>query len=43
MYPRLEGTNKCESCYSVVRHFLKQDWSEQMIREILKKYNKLNE
>lgn len=25
MAPRLEGTNKCESCYSVVRHFLKQD------------------
>jgi len=24
MYPRLEGTNKCESCYSVVRHFLEQ-------------------
>lgn len=24
-YPRLEGTNKCESCYSVVRHFLEQD------------------
>ena len=22
MYPRLEGTNKCESCYSVIRHFL---------------------
>jgi len=25
MYPRLEGTNKCESCYSVVRHVLEQD------------------
>lgn len=25
MYPRLEGTNKCESCYSSVRHFLEQD------------------
>ena len=25
MYPRLEGTNKCESCYSVIRHFLEQD------------------
>ena len=25
MYPRLEGTNKCESCYSVVRNFLEQD------------------
>ena len=25
MYPRLEGTNKCESCYSVVRYFLEQD------------------
>ena len=24
-YPRLEGTNKCESCYSVVRNFLEQD------------------
>ena len=24
-YPRLEGTNKCESCYSVIRHFLEQD------------------
>ena len=24
-YPRLEGTNKCESCYSVVRHVLEQD------------------
>ena len=25
MAPRLEGTNKCESCYSVVRNFLEQD------------------
>ena len=25
MYPRLEGTNKCESCYSVVRQVLEQD------------------
>ena len=25
MYPRLEGTNKCESCYSVIRHFSEQD------------------
>lgn len=25
MFPRLEGTNKCEGCYSVVRYFLEQD------------------
>ena len=25
IYPRLEGTNKCESCYSVVRHSLEQN------------------
>ena len=23
MYPRLEGTNKCEGCYSVARHFFR--------------------
>lgn len=25
MFPQLENTNKCESCYSVIRHSLKHD------------------
>jgi hypothetical protein len=25
MYPQLKNTDKCESCYSVIRHFLEQD------------------
>ena len=39
MYPRLEGTNKCESCYSVVRHFLEQDprFKDTLLPDLRKK------
>ena len=39
MYPRLEGTNKCESCYSVIRHFLEQapELKEHLLLELRKK------
>ena len=39
MYPRLEGTNKCESCYSVIRHFLEQapELKEHLLPELRKK------
>ena len=39
MYPRLEGTNKCESCYSVVRHFLEQDlrFKDNLLPDLRKK------
>ena len=39
MYPRLEGTNKCESCYSVIRHFLEQDprFKDTLLPDLRKK------
>ena len=39
MYPRLEGTNKCESCYSVVRHVLEQDprFKDTLLPDLRKK------
>ena len=39
MYPRLEGTNKCESCYSVIRHFLEQDpeFKSKLLPDLRKK------
>ena len=39
MYPRLEGTNKCEGCYSVVRHVLEQDprFKDTLLPELRKK------
>ena len=38
-YPRLEGTNKCESCYSVVRHVLEQDprFKDNLLPDLRKK------
>ena len=38
MYPRLEGTNKCESCYSSVRHVLEQapELKEHLLPELRK-------
>lgn len=38
-YPRLEGTNKCESCYSVVRHVLEQDprFKDTLLPDLRKK------
>ena len=42
-YPRLEGTNKCESCYSVVRHFLEQDqeFKDKLLPDLREKQEKL--
>ena len=39
MSPRLEGTNKCESCYSVVRHFLEQNprFKDNLLPDLRKK------
>ena len=39
MYPRLEGTNKCESCYSVVRQVLEQDprFKDTLLPDLRKK------
>ena len=44
-YPRLEGTNKCESCYSVVRHFLEQDqkFKDKLLPDLRKKQETLEE
>ena len=44
-YPRLEGTNKCESCYSVVRHFLEQDpeFKGKLLPDLRKKQETLEE
>ena len=38
-YPRLEGTNKCESCYSVVRQVLEQDprFKDTLLSDLRKK------
>ena len=45
MYPRLEGTNKCESCYSVIRHFLEQDleFKDSLLPDLRKKQETLEE
>ena len=45
MYPRLEGTNKCESCYSVVRHVLEQDprFKDTLLPDLRKKQETLEE
>ena len=45
MYPRLEGTNKCESCYSVIRHFLEQDpeLKDSLLPDLRKKQETLEE
>ena len=44
-YPRLEGTNKCESCYSVVRHVLEQDprFKDTLLPDLRKKQESLEE
>ena len=44
-YPRLEGTNKCESCYSVVRHVLEQDlrFKDNLLPDLRKKQETLEE
>ena len=44
-YPRLEGTNKCESCYSVVRHFLEQnpELKDSLLPDLRKKQETLEE
>ena len=44
-YPRLEGTNKCESCYSVIRHFLEQapELKEHLLPDLRKKEETLKE
>ena len=44
-YPRLEGTNKCESCYSVVRHVLEQDprFKDTLLPDLRKKEETLEE
>ena len=44
-YPRLEGTNKCESCYSVVRHFLEQNprFKDNLLPDLRKKQETLEE
>ena len=43
--PRLEGTNKCESCYSVVRHVLEQDpeLKDKLLPDLRKKQETLEE
>ena len=45
MYPRLEGTNKCESCYSAVRHFLEQnpEFKDSLLPDLRKKQETLEE
>ena len=45
MAPRLEGTNKCESCYSVVRHFLEQDpeFKDNLLPDLRMKQETLEE
>ena len=45
MAPRLEGTNKCESCYSVVRHFLERDprFKDSLLPDLRKKQETLEE
>ena len=45
MYPRLEGTNKCESCYSVVRYFLEQDleFKDNLLPDLRKRQETLEE
>ena len=45
MYPRLEGTNKCESCYSSVRHVLEQDprFKDTLLPDLRKKQETLEE
>ena len=42
-YPRLEGTNKCESSYTVVRHFLEQDprFKDTLLPDLRKKQETL--
>ena len=42
-YPRLEGTNKCESCYSVVRHVLEQNprFKDALLPDLRKKQESL--
>ena len=44
-YPRLEGTNKCESCYSVVRHALEQNpkFKDALLPDLRKKQETLEE
>ena len=44
-YPRLEGTNKCESCYSVIRHFLEQDleFKDNLLPDLRKRQETLEE
>ena len=44
-YPRLEGTNKCESCYSAVRHVLEQDprFKDKLLPDLRKKQETLEE
>ena len=44
-YPRLEGTNKCESCYSVVRHVLEQDprFKDTLLPDLRKRQETLEE
>lgn len=44
-YPRLEGTNKCESCYSVVRHFLEQNpkFKDKLLPDLRKRQETLEE
>ncbi len=45
MYPRLEGTNKCESCYSVIRHFLEQnpELKDSLLPDLRKEQETLEE
>ena len=45
IYPRLEGTNKCESCYSVVRHALEQNpkFKDTLLPDLRKKQETLEE
>ena len=45
MSPRLEGTNKCESCYSVVRYFLEQDprFKDNLLPDLRKEQETLEE
>ena len=45
IYPRLEGTNKCESCYSVVRHSLEQNskFKGKLLPDLRKKQETLEE
>ena len=45
MAPRLEGTNKCESCYSVIRHYLEQnpELKDSLLPDLRKKQETLEE